>query len=445
MRPIVIGSGMGGLATALILKKNGFDPLIFEKEKFWGGSFTSYKVGNYTVDTGMHFLTRGTTGELPKLMKKYIDGDVFEKNFVEQNKYMFYLGDKSDIVPANLSELLKFKILPFRDRLKFIKLVLYFLRMGRENTKTDLTSYEHVKKYIRSDKTLYFLNALSWMSNGCSMKEGSLSRFLDTFIKERRLSVGFVMKHLTSKRRAKEEEWYPIGGLITVPRLFLNEGLKVETGKKVEKIIVADGMVRGVEVGGKFYKSDIVIYDGLVKNLYNIIEGGKLEIKEPKYEEYQALTLWLGFDKKIADWNRVSKLKVMENMGSPHWGFFVTDFDPKLAPPGHQLFGISGILHKEKNLMVKEMKETVEYFIPDYEKHVDMEHVQVCRAEKTLHKNGNNIFYLPEQKTNIKGLYVVGTDTKGWGSGGTLCADTAFRCWEYIKNDINLTNLNNSD
>lgn len=441
MKPIVIGSGMGGLATALILKKNGFNPVIFEREKKWGGSFTSYQVGDYVVDTGLHLLTRGSTGELPVLMKKYIDRDVFRKNFVEQKEYRFYLGDKNDKIPGNMQELLKFSLIPFRERLAFIRMVLHFLMIGRKNANSDEPSYDYVKKWIKSDDCLYFLNALSWMCNGCSIKDGSLSRFVDTFVRKRRLTPGYVLKHLSSKRSGTEEDWYPKGGLVTVPKLFLKQGLEIRTEKKVDKIVVKDNKVQGVKIGGKFYKSYIVVYDGLVKELPKMIEGGKLEINIPKYDEYKAITLWLGFKKKVANWERVSKVKVMENMDSPHWCCFVTDFEPRLAPEGRQLLGMSAILHKKKSVMMKEMEQTVEYFIPGYEKHVEMEHVQVCRAEKTLQKNGNSMFYLPEQKTNIEGLYVVGTDTKGWGSGGTLCADTAFRCWNYIKNDINFSKL----
>jgi phytoene dehydrogenase-like protein len=79
MRPIIIGSGMGGLCTGLILKKHGINPIIFEKDNHYGGSFWSYKVKGYQVDTGLHMLTRGKSGELPVLMKKHIDSKIFEK------------------------------------------------------------------------------------------------------------------------------------------------------------------------------------------------------------------------------------------------------------------------------------------------------------------------------------------------------------------------------
>ncbi len=385
-------------------------------------------------------LTRGSTGELPVLMKKYIGKDVFQKNFVKQKEYRFYMGNKKDKIPSNLSEIMKFSLIPLKDRVSFARMMVHFLRMGRENSQFDGTTYEYVRKYVKSDESLQFLNALSWMCNGCSIKEGSLSRFVDTFVRKKRFSLAYAAKCVSTKRNASEEDWYPKGGLITVPKLLLNQGLEVQTEKEVEKILVKDNKVQGVRVGGKFYRSYIVVYDGPVRHLDKMIEGGKLEVEKPKCEPYYALTLWFGFRKKVAEWNRVSRVKVMENMDSPHWCCFVSDFEPKLAPPGHQLLGVSSIFHKEKRKMVSEIRQTVEEFIPHYNDQADMEHIQVCMAEKTLQKSGNNTFSLPDQKTNIEGLYVVGTDTKGWGSGGTLCADSALRCWKRIKNDINVKN-----
>ena len=116
----------------------------------------------------------------------------------------------------------------------------------------------------------------------------------------------------------------------------------------------------------------------------------------------------------------------------------MTDFEPKLAPKGHQLFGISAINHNNTKQEIKEMKKTIEKMIPNYKKYIDMEHIQIYRAEKTLQKYYNSMWNLPEQKTNIKGLYIVGTDTKAFGSGGTMCADSANRCWNYIRKDYKL-------
>ncbi|MBU4033125.1 MAG: hypothetical protein KKD98_10070, partial [Candidatus Thermoplasmatota archaeon] len=162
---------------------------------------------------------------------------------------------------------------------------------------------------------------------------------------------------------------------------------------------------------------------------------GKYTGKIPKIDEYSSVTIWLGFKKKITNWNRESQVYCDPNLESPHWGVFFTDFDPSLAPVGHQLFGISAITHTNQKKLILKMEKTIDKMIPGYKKYVDMKHVQVYRAEKTLQKAYNSMWHLPEQKTNIEGLYIVGTDTKAFGSGGTMCADSAIRCWHHIRKD----------
>jgi len=426
---------MGGLSIALILKKNGYDPIVFEKQDHYGGSFWSYKVGQYQVDTGLHMLTRGKTGELPMLMKKYIDPEIFQKKFVLQSHYKFHINDKGSPLPMNLSSLLKFKILPMKDRISFLRMFMNFLMIGRAGTEKypNTVSYDYVKKYVSSDDLLTLLNAFCWMSTGCSIKEGALARFVDTFVRDRKLSLSYILKHVGPRSNASEGDWYPVGGLKMVPEYFVEQGIDVHLNSEVKEIIIKDNKVTAVKVGSKIIETDMVIYDGLVKDLSKILVGGKYLGKVPQADEYKATTIWLGFKEKVADWQKESRVYCRNDLSSPHWGMFFTDFDPSLAPDGHQLFGISAITHGDEKELVKEMKKTIEKMIPDYEKHVDMEHVQICRAEKTLQKAYNSMWNLPEQKTDIDGLYIVGTDTKAFGSGGTMCADSANRCWNFIQ------------
>ena len=437
MRPIIVGSGMGGLSIALILKKNNLDPIIFEKQNHIGGSFHSYKVGDYQVDTGLHMLTRGRTGELPMLMKKYIDPEIFNKKFVAQKHYKFYLNNKGSPLPMNLPSLFKSDLLTFKDKISFLRMFFHFLKIGRVGSEKyqNTTAYDYIKKYITSDDLLKLFNAFAWLSTGCSIKEAALSRFIDTFVRGKRFTPQYILKHIGSKSNATEGDWYPKGGIKMIPKYFVDQGLETHTNKEVKKIIIKDNKVTGVEVDNKTIETNLVIYDGLVKNLNNLLIGGEYTGKIPKTDEYKAITIWIGFNKKIADWKKESKLYCMDNFGSPHWGLFVTDFDSSLASEGHQLFGMSSILHKDKEEMVKEMKETIEKMIPNYKDNVDMEHIQICRAEKTLQKAENSMWNLPEQKTNIDGLYIVGTDTRAFGSGGTMCADSANRCWKYIQKE----------
>ena len=66
-KAIIIGSGVGGLATALRLKAQGLDVLVFENNSYPGGKLSSFTLGKYRFDAGPSLLT----------MPHYID-ELFE-------------------------------------------------------------------------------------------------------------------------------------------------------------------------------------------------------------------------------------------------------------------------------------------------------------------------------------------------------------------------------
>ena len=52
---IVIGGGLGGLATAAILtKETDLEVTLYEKRTVLGGRATSRTSGGYTLDSGLH-------------------------------------------------------------------------------------------------------------------------------------------------------------------------------------------------------------------------------------------------------------------------------------------------------------------------------------------------------------------------------------------------------
>lgn len=53
----IIGSGIAGLASAIRLRKLGFDVSVFEKNSYPGGKLSELKLGNYRFDKGPSLLT----------------------------------------------------------------------------------------------------------------------------------------------------------------------------------------------------------------------------------------------------------------------------------------------------------------------------------------------------------------------------------------------------
>jgi all-trans-retinol 13,14-reductase len=82
---VVIGSGMGGLASALLLSKNGYHVCVLEKNNQFGGNLQTFVRDKTIFDTGVHYI--GGLGEGQNL-----------------NKYFKYLGIMDDLQLQQLDQ-----------------------------------------------------------------------------------------------------------------------------------------------------------------------------------------------------------------------------------------------------------------------------------------------------------------------------------------------------
>ena len=64
---IIIGSGLGGLSTALRLSTEGYDVTVIEKHSKPGGRLNQLKMAGFTFDVGPSFMSM--SWELEELFK----------------------------------------------------------------------------------------------------------------------------------------------------------------------------------------------------------------------------------------------------------------------------------------------------------------------------------------------------------------------------------------
>ena len=57
IKAIIIGSGVGGLATAIRLASDGFDVVVYEKNIYPGGKLSAFEKQNYLFDAGPSLFT----------------------------------------------------------------------------------------------------------------------------------------------------------------------------------------------------------------------------------------------------------------------------------------------------------------------------------------------------------------------------------------------------
>ena len=152
-KAIIIGSGIGGLATALRLKAQGLDVVVFENNSYPGGKLSSFNLGQYRFDAGPSLLT----------MPHYID-ELFE--LFNENPKDYFNYKRKDISCKYFWED-KTVLNAYSDKNKFINEINKVLKVDKNivtkyllkaKKKYDLTknifleqSLHKIKTYLSSD------------------------------------------------------------------------------------------------------------------------------------------------------------------------------------------------------------------------------------------------------------------------------------------------------
>ena len=171
---IVIGGGISGLMSALVLSKHGNRVLVLEKDGVVGGNCRSYSIDGFTVDTGPHAITTLYGGPLPMLMDQYYD---VTPKFQPYGNYFIRAKDASLVrCPTNVRDFLTFDYLPLSDRMKLAKTIgSIMLKVSRGDDYSHRSVAECLPDGL-SLETLEFANTFSMFMSGRGMKETSVQR-----------------------------------------------------------------------------------------------------------------------------------------------------------------------------------------------------------------------------------------------------------------------------
>ena len=119
---IVIGSGLGGLATGVILAKEGLHVAVVERDRHVGGCLRSFQRGNAVFDTGMHYVGSINEGEIlhhfftyagiaDRLHMQRLDAEGFDRVMTPEGEYRFaqgydaFVDTLAELFPESLSDL----------------------------------------------------------------------------------------------------------------------------------------------------------------------------------------------------------------------------------------------------------------------------------------------------------------------------------------------------
>lgn len=434
---IIIGAGVSGLLSALALSKEGKRVLVIEKNNYIGGNCRTYKIKGYSVDTGPHAITGLGDGPFAELMDKYF---LVKPNFLPINSYYARDGKKLQEIPLTLPQFAFFDILSRKDRVLIVGAMMDAIAFSSLNKKSlEKSVYDYIKHYGLSHRSLKFIDALSYFLSGKSMHETPAWRilggsgYLDETGKSNRLEKlkKIVMNDYSS-------QGYPMGGIQNIVNCIISSlpenQVCFKTGEELKKIISENGEAKGVETNSAVYIADLIVYSGFVKDLFLLVDGLGSEYYHDlkKIKQTKSITLWLGLKKKLPELSYIGS-ELYFNTDTPYWAMPVSNFDSGMAPKGRQLIGFSAVCKEDSvEKQIKKFKKVIFKALPNIEKNIEFEHVQITVPEKAAVTVGVKF---PSPRSPMKGLYLVGTDTDMRSMGLTRASYSVAEALKFMKED----------
>ena len=273
-KAIIIGSGVGGLATALRLKAQGLDVVVFENNSYPGGKLSSFNLGQYRFDAGPSLLT----------MPHYID-ELFE--LFNENPKDYFNYKRKDISCKYFWED-KTVLNAYSDKNKFINEINKVLKVDKNivtkyllkaKKKYDLTknifleqSLHKIKTYLSSDLIkgifnlyIFQINKTLDTVNQDELKEPHLVQLFNRFATYNGSSPFKTPGMMTLIQHLEQEYGTFVSekGMINIPKsifdLAKRNGVKFQFNELVNEIVVKNNKVVGVKVNNTVIKSDFVV------------------------------------------------------------------------------------------------------------------------------------------------------------------------------------------
>jgi phytoene dehydrogenase-like protein len=485
---VVIGSGIGGSAATLLLAHAGIPVTLVEKNRRIGGSCSGYEKQGFHIDIGTHMFCRGDKGPLGDVLRRAGNPgairfvrtrDIAELRFLDPDDATKVRGVA---VPADVSRMPRFAFeiaralqLSVTDAMRAARLFTYILSMSdAEAASWDHRSIEEfLEPFTDHAPTIGVFGFLLGLYFILPYWEVSAGEALWCF-----------------RRMARDNALsYPKGGSIAIPetyvRLAEEKGAQVRTGTGVKRVLVREGRVTGVELSdGTVIPATIVISTSSVRTTVSQLVGAEhfpdayVDRAMKIRGSYIAVQAKIGLTKKLVqpgcivggvgdgvDLARVGTNDMKEMFAHllrgevppivPFYCPVPTNFDPDLAPPGHQLLTLCAVaptsdvaLTSPPAAWEEAMMRTIRRVVPGLDEHVAfIDTFDVSFIESWIGKEFGpavSTGQTPDQVgkkrpavyTPVRGLYLAGCNAGARGVGTELAAASAMECVDRVLTDL---------
>ncbi len=282
---IVIGSGFGGLASALRMRAKGYDVTLVEKHPDLGGRARVFKKGDFTYDGGPTVITAPYLfDELFSLFNKKISDYVKIVPLNLWYRFVFSDGDTFDYSGQEKSMEKEIKKFSDKDFKGYNELVSFTEKIFNKGF-TDLSDKPFNELSFMMKQVPALLKLKSYKS---------VYKLVSNFISNEKLRRVFSMHPLLVGGNPftttsiytlilfLEKKWgihYSMGGtgnvVKAIEKLMLEEGIKILKNSEVTEIITEDRNVKAVKINNsKIINCNYVVCNSDPPNVYqNLIKS----------------------------------------------------------------------------------------------------------------------------------------------------------------------------
>ncbi|MEO9257256.1 MAG: NAD(P)/FAD-dependent oxidoreductase [Crocinitomicaceae bacterium] len=268
---IIIGSGAGGLASALCLARAGQNILLLEQHDVPGGWCHSFTLNGQRFSPGVHYVGSVGEGEGTNELLRGL-GVANDLVFFEMNTKGYehcHIGDEKFSMPAGIENLKtelckrfpeeKKAIIKYLDLVKSINTQL--MLMPKMNGFWDLLTIPFKMKNVGKYGLFTLKRVIDW-----HIKDPLLKTILNIQCGDHGLAPykASFMVHSVLMAHYFDGGFYPMGGGGGYVKAFTKRikalGGEIRTQAKVDKIIVEQGKAIGVKLeNGEIIKADCII------------------------------------------------------------------------------------------------------------------------------------------------------------------------------------------
>ena len=421
---IIIGAGLGGLATGCYGQMNGYKAKLFEMQDKPGGVCVSWQRKGYSFDYAIHNVFGVSTNPAYKTIYTQIWQELGALRETEAYSFKEFVqvedsSGKTLTVYTDLNKLEQhLKELSPADS----KLIEEFVKAAKQFAGHDLFSAMTGGVGAKL-KMLPLMGSLVKYSKIALRDYGQ--QFTDPFLRKAFPTIQYDIQEapvliplIFLSVQSKGDGGWPIGGSMAfsrnIERRYLGLGGEISYRAKVKKIIVRDGKAVGVQLeDGSEHFADIVVSDADgYSTIFSMLDGKYVnETINAYYKAYWkmqpfGLEVWYGVAMDLqgephAIVRFLDQPITIEGIARDRLDIEVFNFDPTIAPKGktvvkvvfdsnydywNQLAANSESYRAEKQKVADQIAEQLEKRFPGFQK--NLEATDVVTPVSALHWTG---------------------------------------------------------